>query len=239
MQIYNTGNSATGLVKMFIYGLAGAGKTPLAATYPDTLLIATEPGTLSLRRARLPYVIAQTQKEAMEVINWAKGSREAYKFNHFFFDRSSSLSESILTANAKRLRDRRLYSPATYDDTMEVINAFLSIPKHLVMTCKALEVTEEIPAPVGTWKPGETNQPTLVKRVEPFCAVPKLGPAQPYLFDEVFYVSRHEGATPGADYSALRCKENGHTRYTRDRSSMLDLWEPADISHIIRKINGV
>lgn len=241
MQVYRTGDIATGFVKILVYGLAGAGKTPLASTCPNCLVVTSEPGLLSLRRANLPYVLGRDFKEAKDVHAWIVGSKEASKYQTIFFDSISALSETILSDQLRKSRDPRKYSPAAMQDTMEIVNLFFNLPnKHVVMTCKGMETQEEVsPAPGTVWKAGETQAPVLVKKVEPFAAVPKLGAALPYPFDEVFYLSRHIAPSNGEEYAALRCRENDFAKHTRDRSGALALWEPANISHIIDKINGV
>lgn len=219
MQVYNTGDVKSKYTSGLIIGLAGAGKTPLAASAPNPIIITSEPGLKSLQRYKLPYVLGRTHAEAMAALNWVTNTR----YETVFFDSISALSENILIANKKKSTDPRRFSPETTAQTMEVVMAYLNTltNKHLFMTCKAVE---------------EKNQITGATSAIPYAVVPKLGPMLPYHFDNVMFLSRHRDNV-GQEYMALRCQQNEYVN-TRNRSGLLDLWEPADLSHIIRKSNG-
>jgi hypothetical protein len=225
MQIYNTGDVGSQFSNILVYGMAGSGKTPLAATAPNPIVISSEPGLKSLKHNRLPYIQAATYDQALDALKWCQSSREAQKHDTFYFDSISALSENICNSEkAKWKGDARKWSPETMSKTMEIVKGFLSIQnKHVVMTSKAIEHVEQL---------------TGAARAECFAAVPKLGPALPYDFDDVLFISRHVDATTGKTYSALRCSTNDYC-VARNRSGMLDLWEPANITHIINKSNGV
>jgi len=65
----------------------------------------------------------------------------------------------------------------------------------------------------------------------------QLGPALPYLFDEVFrlYVGQTQ---QGQKYRAIQTDED--MQYTaKDRSGVLDAIEPPDLTHIFNKLTGV
>lgn len=222
-QVYYTDGAGSKFSNILLYGLAGAGKTPVAATAPAPIIVSSEPGLKSLQRYRLPYVIARNYKEAFEIHKWVIGSNECRQFQTVFFDSVSALSENILLEEKRKSLDPRKFSPATTAAAMEIVHLYLSIQnKHVVMTCKATEVRDAI---------------TGALTVEPFAVVPKLGPMLPYHFDDVLYLSRHRDNATGTETAALRCRTNDHC-VARNRSGMLDLWEPADISHVIRKSNG-
>ena len=64
----------------------------------------------------------------------------------------------------------------------------------------------------------------------------KLGPALPYMFDEVFRIG--VGKTPeGVSYRFLQT-EPDFQYDAKDRSGALDAIEPADLNHIFTKIQG-
>lgn len=227
MKVSYTDDKSSQFETILMYGLAGAGKTPMAASYPNTIIVSTEPGLKSLARLHLPYVTASSDKEAMDVLKWIMTSSEGRKFEHIFFDSISALSENILQAEKKKSNDPRKFSPATTANTMEVVKAYLDVPrfgKHLTMTCKAVEeIIEGLP-------------PT--RRVLPFAVVPKLGPILPYHFDNVLYISRQPATPTTQEYAMLTCRQNDFAYMTRNRGDMLALYEPADLNHIIRKLNG-
>jgi hypothetical protein len=222
--IYGTGDVKSQFTNMLLYGLSGAGKTPLASTAPNPIIFASEPGLKSLQRYNLPYIPITTHQAALDAATWAAKSKEAKLFQTIFFDSVSALSENILISEKRISRDPRKFSPETTAKTMEVVLKFLEITnKHVVMTCKATEIKNDITGEV---------------KIEPFCVVPKLGPQLPYHFDVVAYLSRHRNEQ--GEFAALRCRSNDLcTARNRGGLQDLDLWEPADLSHCFNKLNGV
>lgn len=221
--VYYTNDASSQFSNILLYGMAGAGKTPIAATAPNPIIISSEPGLKSLQAYKLPYVIARDHKEATDVFKWITGSNEARNYQTVFFDSISALSENILLSEKKKSSDPRKFSPSTTALTIEIVLGYLTIRnKHVVMTCKATENVDQL---------------TNIKTAEPFAVVPKLGPQLPYHFDDVLFLSRHRDPATGTEMAALRCRENDYCK-ARNRTGKLDLWEPADLAHIIRKSNS-
>lgn len=229
--VYNTGDKTSQFENTLIYGLAGAGKTPISATLPDCLIVSSEPGLKSLQNYRIPFVQARNFAEAMEVLRWITTGTECRKYQNIFFDSISMLSEYILIEEQKKSKDARQWSPATSRNTMDVVLGFLqSIQnKNVWMTSKAAEVYTTV---------GVGLNASQVKTVEPFTVLPKLGPALPYHFNNVLYMSRHRDSNNN-EYAMLTCRFTDMTPQTRNRSGMLATWEPPDLSLILKKTNGV
>jgi len=233
MQTYYTNDARNLFQKGLICGLGGSGKTPLALTAPAPFLFVSEPGLTSLSQHRVPYADASTYEKAKDCLKWAASSAEARNVGTIYFDSISALSENILGAlRKKHNNDARKYSPETTAQVMEIVLEALGLPgKHVMMTSKAVEVKNDISV-IG----GGTS---TITTVECFTAVPKLGPALPYHFDNVLYLSRHVDPVTGQEHGWLRCRMNDYAPMCRNRSGKLDVWEPADINHIINKSNGV
>lgn len=227
-RVYNTGDISSQFTNTLLYGLAGAGKTPMAASMPDVIVISAEPGLKSLTDYRISYIQARNESQLKDAHKWVLGSNEARKYQSVFVDSISAISENILADEKAKNRDPRRFSPATTAATMEIVTSFQSIPGHHVcMACKAVVTTTEtntIPASSKTW-------------IEPQTVVPKLGPMLPYHFDFVIYMSRHRKAD-GSVYAAFTCDTNDLC-HARNRGDKLALYEPADLGYIIRKSNGV
>jgi hypothetical protein len=206
-----------------IYGMAGAGKTPIAASLPDarrsTLLIATEPGTLSLKGAGLSYVPCETATEARNLIPWIKQQKNLV---NIYFDSISAIADQALGENRRKYKnDARKYSPETVSEICALVLDYCNIPnKNVWMTCKA---TKSVLENGSVW-------------FEPYAAMPKLAPNLPYYFDNVLFMQRSRDAS-GIEQVALCCRENVQCN-ARNRLGRLDLWEPANLSHIIAKIQG-
>lgn len=230
-KIYHTDDSRNWFHKFLIYGDAGSGKTPLALTAPDVFMAVSEPGLISLARNHIPYCVVNSYEISKDVIKWFGESSEAKKYQTLYFDGISAISEIIVAAERKKYNnDARKYSPETTAKVMDIVFSALSIEtKNIVMTSKALKA-DIFYTPIG----GMTQTKTSF---ECWTAVPKLGPALPYHFDNVFFLSRQR-AQDGSEFGAFTCRVNDDANGCRNRSNALDLWEPADISHCINKING-
>ncbi len=224
VKIYNTGDISNATSNSLVYGLSGSGKTPLAATADNVIIISTEPGLRSVRHNKLPYIQVIGYEQAKDALAWSQSSSEAKRFQTVFFDSISAYSEKVLADNQRKFgADARKYSPPTTAQVMEIVIGFQSIQdKNVVMTSKAVEITDQL---------------TGVKTAECFAAVPKLGAALPYHFDNVLFISRHI-APDGSQYSALRCSYNDYC-VARNRSGLLSLWEPANLKLLFNKENGV
>ena len=223
--IYNTGDQTNYFQNILVFGFSGSGKTPLAITCPDVIIISTEPGLLSLSRYRLPFITVLSYEEAIEAHKWATQSAEARKFQTIFFDSISALSERILLTQRRKNRDARQYSPMVVEQVNEITLLYQGIRnKHVVMTSKAI-----IDSQTG--------------KIQCFAAQPKLGPSLPYHFDNVLFLERFVIPDPqtgiGIERPFFCCRANERCEVTRNRLGMLELWEPADIGYIINKSNGV
>lgn len=209
-----------------IFGLAGAGKTPIGATLPKPLIISTEPGLKSLKFAHIPYVIARNRKELAECHSWLKGGA-AKQFDSLYLDSISALSEGILAEEKRKVNDPRKFSPATTAATIEIVMDWLqlgqTLGKHMWMTCKAVEILDQL---------------TGSRFVEPFAVVPKLGPMLPYHFDNVFYLERWIDSNDGRVYPRFVCQVDMFARQTRNRIGLLNHYELANLTDVINKSLG-
>lgn len=224
MQVYYTNDARSAFTSVLLCGESGAGKTPIAATAPNPIMVVSEPGLKSLASQRIPYVYGHDHKTAMEVLAWLKGSSETKKYHTCVFDSVSMLSETILIAEKKKSSDARRYSPETVGKVMEVVLGYIGLAQsgrmNIVMTCKVLDEKDDL-----------TN---ATKKV-PFAVQPKLGPSLPYHFDDVLLLARHRNFQTGQDFTALQCRWSPEFPNGRNRLGKLDLYEPPDLLHIFNK----
>ncbi len=209
-------------VKALLYGGPGSGKTPTLITAPNPVLLATEPGLLSIRNSNITCVPAYSEKQIDEFIAWWLGSKERDKFDTLCVDSISQLAETILDGAHSRNRDGR----AAYGDmerkVMYFANALYFMPnKHVALLAKQELVADDAATIKRPYFPGKSLNVKI-----------------PHLFDEILYVVQQTMTKgPNAPAETKRVvKTRGDASFVaRDRSGMLAAEEPADLNYIIKK----
>lgn len=209
-------------IKALIYGKAGAGKTSLAKTAPNPIILSAESGILSLRDVELPMIKIETVDDLSEAHEWLESSADAKQFQTVFIDSISEIGETVL-ANAKRqVKDpRQAYGELIEKMTM-LIRAFRDLSGfHVVMLAKQEPTKDEMTGVVlyGPSMPGA-----------------KLGNQLPYLFDEVFRLGI--GKTQDGTLYRFFQTQPDFQYEAKDRSGVLDAMEMPDLTHIFNKIQG-
>ena len=220
-RIYNTGDAASRFTSGIVFGAAGCGKTPIAATLPSVCVLATERGLSSLASARLPVMFIDSKQDALNVFDWIRRSNEAKKFQSFYLDGISGISETIFHEERRKSSDFRKISPNTTIAVMEIVKAFLEIEgRHCWMSCKAVNTPDSITG-APFW---DTH--TIVKA---------LSEALPYHFDNILMLTRLIDSATGNVSAWLTTGPDGTCR-ARNRLGALNLYEPPDLGAIIQKI---
>jgi len=215
VQISTTKGAHVNGVKMLVYGRSGAGKTMLAKTLPDPIIISAEAGILSLSDVDIPVI----------TVNDIDGIREAFAYvrdaahKSIVLDSISEIAEVVLAAEKKTKTDARQAYGAMQESITALVRSFRDIPgKHVVVIAKQEKIQDDTGRLIyGPAMPGK-----------------QLGPALPYFFDEVFCLrTRRE-----EDGSIKRALQTGaDDQYdAKDRSGKLDFYEAADLGAIIRKV---
>lgn len=208
-------------IKIMVYGGAGVGKTRLVPTAPAPLLISAESGLLSLRNYNLPVAPVTDLDSLMHIYQWITQSAEAKQFHTICLDSISEIGEVCLSAAKRMYKDPRQAYGDLIDRMMLLLRSFRDLPnKHVYFSAKMERLQDD----VG------------MSKYQPSMPGAKLGPALPYLFDEVF----HMGITKdqnGKEYRYLRTQPD-HQYDAKDRSGNLDPFEPPDLTHIFTKISG-
>lgn len=221
---FTTTNQAATLhgVKCLVYGRAGAGKTFMASTAPSPIMLSAEAGVLSLRGYEIPMIQITKVEDLTESLEWVTRSREAQQFQTIYIDSITEIGEVVL-ANAKRqVKDPRQAYGELIDKMIATIKAFRDVQgKHVVMTAKQELQKDEN---TGT----SINGPSMPGS--------KVGPALPYLFDEVFRLGVQKDQD-GNNYRFLQTFPDFQYE-GKDRSGVLDPIEPPNLAHIFNKIMG-
>jgi hypothetical protein len=210
-------------VKVLTYGPAGVGKTTLMATAPAPLLISAEAGLLSLRNVDVPVLPVKTLDDLTGIYNWILGSKEALQYWTIGLDSISEIGEVCLAAEKGINKDPRQAYGILIERMMLLMRSFRDLPnKHVFFSAKMEHYKDEV---------------TGIVKYQPSMPGKQLGPAMPYMFDEVFYMGVGKD-DQGKEYRYLRtCLDHQHD--AKDRSGALDPIEPPDLTHIFNKILGV
>ena len=209
-------------VKVLVYGPAGVGKTTLVATAPAPLLISAESGLLSLRHVDVPTLPVTTIDDLTNIYNWITRSQEAQQYYTVCLDSISEIGEQVLASAKGATRDPRQAYGELIDRMMTLMRLFRDLPhRHVYFSAKMEHYKDEV---------------TGVVKYQPSMPGQKLGPAMPYMFDEVFHMGVGKDAD-GTEYRYLRTALD-HQYDAKDRSGALAPMEPPDLTHIFNKIQS-
>lgn len=209
-------------IKCLVYSRAGIGKTRLCATAPAPIIFAAEAGLLSLRRVSLPAAQIRSLADVHEAYRWITQSAEARQFATICLDSITEIAEVVLAAAKKGEKDPRRAYNTLLDEMIEAVRAFRDIPgKHVYMSAKLEPIVDGATGMIsyGPSMPGR-----------------KLGPGLPYYFDEVFFLGTAKLQT-GEEYRYLQTQPDMQHE-AKDRSGVLDIYEPPDLNHVFQKIVG-
>lgn len=206
-------------VKGCVFGASGAGKTTLLPSLPNPIVLSAEAGLLSIRGADLPYIQITNMDELTEAFLWCRDSDEAKQFESIGIDSLSEIAEVVLSAEKKKASDPRQAYGATQDKIADLVRAFRDLPNHHVWMIAKVERTQD------------ENGRLLYN---PMMPGNKLGQMVPYWFDLLLPL-RCEQVADGSIQRMLQTDTDGVWN-AKDRSGKLDMWEPADLGAVIRKV---
>lgn len=224
VQLFSTADLGNQAIKSLVYGGSGAGKTVLCSTAPAPIIISAEAGLLSLLKiAReqgrgLPYIPIRSVADMWGAYNWCIQAAEARQFYTVCVDSISEIAEVLLNEQLKKSKDPRQAYGELLTQGVAWARAFRDVPnKAVCILCK-----EEYS------KDGDTN----AMQFGPMLPGNKLGQQLPYFFDEVFQLYVH------TDKTRWLRTQRSFQHIAKDRSGMLAEFEPANLTHVYRKIMG-
>lgn len=222
INIKSTADVANTGVKMLVYGSAGVGKTRLAVTSPAPIILSAEGGILSLKQYALPFLEVHTIAELEAYYQWLAYDQTSWQFQTVMLDSVSEVAEVVLANEMKNNKDPRKAYGEMATHMMGILRQFRDLPgRHVIFTAKMGKTKDEQTGGI-VWGPMMPGQ--------------QLDQQLPYMFDEVFHLGSYR-SSEGQTYEALRTRADNQYQ-AKDRSGMLDAWEPPDIGHIIAKIMG-
>lgn len=208
-------------VKVLVYGRAGMGKTTLCGTAPSPLIISAEAGLLSLRKKSIPVLKVSSMQDVWDALTWCQsGAAQKQGIKTICLDSISEIVEKALVTAKKKTGDGRAAYGDMASQSLDLIKGFRDLPGfHVLVTAK--EETKIDPI-------------TNVGRAGPTAPGQQVGPALPYLFDEVFHAFTMAGPD-GKEHHVLRTHASFNAE-AKDRSGVLEELEYPDMTAIFAKI---
>lgn len=206
-------------VKAVLYGGPGTGKTPLISTAPNPILLACEPGLLSMRGTNLPTWDAYTPARIDEFFQWFMNSKEASRFDTLGVDSISQMAELYLRLYQTQNKDgRKAYGDLSVK-MMDLLNGLYFMPnKHIVLIAKQTIADDN-----------------GVTRRRPYFPGQDLNVKVPHLFDGIFHMGLHQ--IPGIQGAQKAiCTAEQYDLMARDRSGRLNVFEPPNLGDIFTKV---
>lgn len=203
-------------VKCLAYGPPGIGKTPLINTAPRPVLLAVEPGLLSMRNSNVPTYEAYDAPRIDEFFTWLFTSAEARNYDTVGVDSISQMAEIILTQELKRNKDGRKAYGEMSRRMMEYVGGLYFLPgKHMYLIAKRTMVDDN---GVQTYRPYFPGQDLNVKI--------------PHLYDLIVHIAPE--LIGGVMQPAIRTKSS-YNALARDRSGKLAELEPLNLANLFNK----
>ena len=208
-------------IKVMVYGRAGMGKTRLCGTAPKPLIISAEAGLLTLRKQEIPVILVSQIQDVWDALTYCRSPAcKTAGFRTICLDSISEITEKCLVAAKKKSADPRAAYGDMATQTIDLVKAFRDLQGfNVVVTAKEITKTDPI---------------TNVGRAEPTAPGQQVGPALPYLFDEVFQAFKLQDNT-GKEHHVLRTRASFNAE-AKDRSAALDEIEYPDLTNIFNKI---
>jgi len=216
-------------IKILVHGMAGSGKTVMAATAGmPTIMLSAEAGLLSLKKfmrenkslsKNIKVIKIESFNDLQETRQWLQEENQLADW--LCLDSISEIAEQIL-AHEKTLSPdpRKAYGNLT-DQMLSELRAFRDLAGYnVLMTCKQVREVD-----------GDSDRTRYI----PSFPGRQVGPAVPYMFDEVFAL-RVEEDDEGNIYRTLQTSKDVHYE-AKDRSGELEMFEEANLKNILNKIN--
>lgn len=208
--------------KSLVYGAAGTGKTPLINTATRPLLLACEPGLLSMRGSQVPTYQADTVPKIEEFFKWFLNSKEANNFDTLAVDSISFMCDMYLEDGKKRgiKHGMQLYGDMAEKVSKHLQDLYFYKNKHMYLICKEENL--------------DVNGANYKRPYFPGKVLPASAPGQ---YDAILYLCK--AFIPGVhgEQLAFRCN-GGYDVMARNRTGLLSDYEPPNFSELVRKAMG-
>lgn len=199
--------------KVCCYGPPGSGKTPILNTAPRPLLLACEPGLLSMRGSTVPTFTAFEPAKINEFFDWLVSSNEVNNFDTIAIDSVSEMASIYLIEGLKKNK----HGMAAYGDMAE--NTEKQLRRLYFLKNKHVYCIAKQELNNGNKRPYMPGQYLPVQL--------------PHLFDFILQLDIQN--VPGmGQVKAFRCNGDMITM-ARSRTGNLNDFEPPNLSQLFNK----
>lgn len=235
MKVISTKNLSQNRLKILIYGQAGVGKTSLAATLKEkVLVISAEAGLLSLAGHDIdsidvtaddngePIPKEKRAKRLGEVFGYVCSDEAKKKYQWLFLDSLTEISQNMLEALAEVYTDPK--------DTIKMWGDYNKKARSLIKSFRDLPYYNVIMTALETIDKDENNRRYLRPEMQGGVGKQLTG-----FFDEVLHMYIDD--TTEKPQRAILCQPKENIQ-AKDRSGRLSVLEKPDLQAIADKIRG-
>lgn len=213
--------------KAVVYGEPGSGKTPIINTAPRPMLVACEPGLLSMRGSTVPTWEAYTPAAIDAFFDWIfSDSKDLNNFDSIGFDSASECAETYLVRELSKTSKSgaKVNGEAAYGEmaahTMNKLRGLYFLRnKHVYLICKQQNIED------GSIK---LKRPYFPGRV--------LNVAVTHLYDLVLHLA--DVNIPGVGLQKAFRTKSSFDIVARDRSGKLAEFEPPNLTALFSKVTS-
>ena len=200
-------------VKSLIYGAPGSSKTPLVNTCPRPVLLACEPGLISMRNSNVPTWEAYTSERIDEFFTWLFNSNETKNFDTVAIDSGSQMADIYLQKAFKSNKHGlAAYGEMARETMKQLRGIYYTRYKHVYLIAK------------------ESNIDGYKK---PYFDGKQLPVEVPHLFDEILHLGIHN--IPGmGQLKSFQCVGTIDI-LARDRTGSLAEYEEPHFGKLVEK----
>lgn len=211
-----------GHVKCLVYGPSGAGKTRLASTAPNPVIISSEKKLISLKDFNIPVILIENHEDLQDAYDFIMTDKRAKGFETVVIDSISDIAETILSYFKENPVDGNTHPQAAYgsmaDTLSPLIKKFSNIPdKHVYVIAKSKMVEDQY---------------TNVSGFSPSMPGKVLGMNLPYEFDFVFAMRMGE-REGGEKFRYLQTQAD--IQWLAKGSENLDAMEEPNLTKLFKK----
>ena len=210
-------------VKAIVYGGPGTGKTPLISTCPKPIMLACEPGLLSMRGSKVPTYDAFTSIRIDEFFRWLFSSTEVKNFDTICIDSTSQMCEIYLQdiTQGKSKAGNKVHGLAAYGEMAKSVLDHLR-PLYYMQNKHTYLVAKQELTPLNN-----------ISTYRPYYPGKQLAIEIPHMYDAILRLAIHN--VPGmGQVKAFRC-QGSIDEVARDRTGVLAEFEPPDFGLLVQK----